>query len=113
MSMKTSAGLENSGTDSEESQDNNDEEDGNISCRQFLGAAAALRVLGSVPSNTATSSSEPERSEEELCADIYEEQIIPARIHLIATRGERAEPAKAELEEAVRRLEAFLEDSDA
>lgn len=113
MSMKMSAGLENSGTDSEETRTNNDEDNGDVSRRQFLGAAAALSVLGSAPSNTATRSSEPELSEEEFCADIYEEQIIPARTHLIAIKGEGAEPAKAELEEAVRRLEKFLEESDA
>lgn len=48
MSTKKSAGLENSGTDSEETQTNNDEADGNVSRRQFLGAAAALATLTGV-----------------------------------------------------------------
>ena len=90
--------------------------------RTFLGAAAALTTLPTTtPRSEATENEEPPASatpsdlpkrEEEFCADIYEEQIIPARTHLIATRGEGAEPAKEELEEAVQRLEEFLGDDD-
>ncbi|RAW44039.1 hypothetical protein DQW50_16405 [Halorubrum sp. 48-1-W] len=76
--------------------------------RAFFGAAAI--AAAGVPAGSADDQRTRSKREEELCSEVWDEQILEARRHLIADSGEGAEAAKQELEIALDKLDDYLDE---
>ena len=76
--------------------------------RALLGAAAI--VASRIPTTAADKQRTRSRKEEELCAEVWDEQVLEARRHLIADSGKGAAAAKQELEIALDKLDDYLDD---
>ena len=76
--------------------------------RAFFGAAGI--AASGVPAAAADDQRTRSRREEELCAEVWDEQVLEARRHLIADSGEGAAAAKQELAIGLDKLDDYLDE---